>query len=66
MHSQPDLKELILAGGAGREVKLEELPGALIEIFETPSLRKHYATACEKLAESVQGSSQRTFAHIFK
>lgn len=65
LHSQLDLKELVLAAGAGREVKIDELPKALIEILENPSMRTQYAHACHTLAESVQGASQRTFEHIF-
>ncbi len=66
MHSQPDLKELILTAKAGKEVKIEELPAALTEILEVPSVHNSYAEACNRLAESVQGAALRTFEHIFR
>jgi 3-deoxy-D-manno-octulosonic-acid transferase len=65
MHGQPDLKELILTAHAGKEVKIDALPEALIEILENPAVHHQYAKACEKLAQSLQGSTLFTFQHIF-
>ncbi len=65
MHSQPDLQELILTAKAGREVNIEELPAALIEILEVPAVHNQYVEAGRELAKSVQGATLRTFEHIF-
>ncbi len=66
MHGQPELKDLILNARAGKELSLEKLPGALIEILQNPQIHSQYVEACKKLAHSVQGSSQRTFGYIFQ
>lgn len=65
MHSQPDLKELILTAGAGREVKIETLSDELLKFLEDPILHQKYSEACLELADSVQGATQRTFEYIF-
>lgn len=65
MHSQPELKELILSAHAGRELAIDELPNALIEILDSPQVHSQYANACERLSRSMQGASERTFEHIF-
>lgn len=65
MHGQPELKELILNAHAGRQLEVDELPGALIEILNNPQVHSAYVEACQRLAQSVQGSSRRTFEHIF-
>jgi len=49
MHNQPDLKELIITAGAGKEVTLEQLPEALIEVLQTPELHRKYVAACHHL-----------------
>lgn len=65
MQGQPELKDLILNAHAGRELSIEELPSALIEILENSQVHSQYVEACKRLAHSVQGSSKRTFSHIF-
>ena len=65
MHSQPDLKELILSAKAGKEVQIEKLPDTLLEFLEDPSLHHKYSYASQNLATSVQGATQRTFEYIF-
>lgn len=65
MHSQPDLKELILSAKAGQEVQIEKLPEALLELLEDPALHHKYSSASRKLATSIQGATQRTFEYIF-
>jgi 3-deoxy-D-manno-octulosonic-acid transferase len=62
MYSQPDLTELVLSAHAGKQLTIDELPAALLEILGNP---KPWTTACEALNQSVQGASQRTFDHIF-
>lgn len=64
MHSQPDLKELILTSEAGQEVRIEKLAQALIDILENRSIRAKYANSCNELAASVHGATQRTFDYI--
>ncbi len=66
MYGQPDLKEQVLTAQAGLEVTLEELPQALLKILQTPSLHAQYAKACERLSQSVQGATSRTFEKIFR
>jgi 3-deoxy-D-manno-octulosonic-acid transferase len=66
MHSQLDLKELILTNRAGKEVSKEELSSVLIELLSTPTLRHQYSSASNALTASVQGSSERTLEQILK
>ena len=66
MHSQLDLKELILAANAGKEVKIEKLAETLIEFLENPALLSKYSATCHEFANSVQGATQRTHECIFK
>jgi 3-deoxy-D-manno-octulosonic-acid transferase len=65
MHSQPDLEELVLSSGAGRKVNMEQLPEVLIGILNDAAIRHKYVDACNHLAESVQGATERTFSHLF-
>lgn len=65
LHSQPDLRELVLTAKAGKEVAIDDLPQALIEILENPEIHQQYADACKKLATSVQGATKLTLGYIF-
>lgn len=65
MQGQPDLEELILSAGAGKQLKIDELPAVLIQILEDAPLRQQYIEACERLAQTVEGASKRTFDYIF-
>jgi 3-deoxy-D-manno-octulosonic-acid transferase len=65
MHNQPDLEEIILTSGAGKQVKIEQLADALIEILKNIDIHRRYVDACHHLAKSVQGATERTFMHLF-
>ena len=65
MQGQPELKELILNAHAGRQLQIDELPGALIEILDNRAVHSQYAAACNRLSASIHGASKRTFEHIF-
>lgn len=65
MHSQPDLEEIVLTSGSGKQVNIEQLYGNLIEVLEKPEIRHQYIHACHHLAQSVKGATERTFAHLF-
>ena len=65
MHSQPDLKKIVLDAGAGKQVSMEQLAQTITELLETPDLYHQYTTACHRLAKSIQGSTERTFSHLF-
>jgi len=66
MHSQQELRELILSAGAGKEVTREEFSSALLNFLTNPSLRRQYSKACHALVESVQGATERTFEILKK
>ncbi len=66
MHSQPDLEEIVLTAGAGKQVTIEQLSQTLLEILDDPHLHSQYADACRHLSQSMQGATQRTFNHLFK
>lgn len=61
LHSQTDLKELVLNAKAGRELKIEDLPEAILEILQNPTQLAQYSKHSLDLVESVQGSAERTF-----
>ncbi len=65
MHNQPDLKEIVITSGSGKQVNIEQLSETLIEILEQPEIRRNYAEACHRLVASTQGATERTFAHLF-
>lgn len=64
MHSQPDFPVLILKGEAGRQVTLQELPKALLELLQNEELRQRYIEAGQTLVQEVEGSIGRTFAQL--
>jgi 3-deoxy-D-manno-octulosonic-acid transferase len=66
MHSQPDLKQIVLDAGAGKQVPMEHLAETLIELLENRPVYNSCVDACNILAESIQGSTQRTFSFLFK
>ncbi len=65
MHSQPDLKEIVVTSKAGKQVTIEQLPATLTEILEDTPLHRQYVDACNHLAQSVQGATDRTLSHLF-
>jgi 3-deoxy-D-manno-octulosonic-acid transferase len=65
MHSQPDLEEIVLTSGSGKQVSIEQLYEHLIEVLEKPAIRHKYIDACHQLAQSTKGATERTFAHLF-
>lgn len=64
LHSQLDLRELVLNAQAGKETSLDELPQTLLEFLSNPSLRQKHIQACHQLTHSVQGTAARTFQFI--
>jgi 3-deoxy-D-manno-octulosonic-acid transferase len=64
MRSQLELKELVLAAGAGLEVPLEAFESTVYALLTDPQKRRDYSAACSRLALSVQGATDRTFALI--
>jgi 3-deoxy-D-manno-octulosonic-acid transferase len=65
MHSQPDLEEIVLTSGSGKQVNIGQLSENLIEILEKPDIRNKYINACHCLAQSIQGATERTFTYLF-
>ncbi len=65
MHSQPDLKEIVLDAKAGSQVDMAQLAQTLTEFLENSALHRQYADACGHLAKAVQGSTIRTYFHLF-
>jgi 3-deoxy-D-manno-octulosonic-acid transferase len=65
MHSQPDLEEIVLTSGSGKQVNIEQLSENLIEILEEPDIRYQYVDACHRLAQSIQGTTEHTFSYLF-
>ncbi len=61
MHSQIDLRDMILNAKAGQEVTIETLPQRLLELLQNPTLRAAYAQSCKNLSHLVQGATERTF-----
>ncbi len=61
MHSQLDLEEIVLHAGAGKQVKIEELPSALSKLLQDPNEKAAMLQACKQLTQEVQGSAARTF-----
>jgi 3-deoxy-D-manno-octulosonic-acid transferase len=66
MHGQVDLTEVVLKGGAGRQVTLQELPQVLVELFEEPTKRLEMVQAALRLSTEVSGSTQRTWDAILE
>lgn len=65
MHGQPDLEEIVLQSGAGKQIAIGQLSSALNEILKDAGLRDQYIKSCNKLAQSIQGATDRTFSRIF-
>lgn len=65
MHNQPDLEEIVVTSGAGKQIPIEQLPETLLEFLEKSDLHRQYVDACNHLNQSVQGATDRTFAHLF-
>lgn len=65
MQSQPDLTELILAAGAGKQVPIEKLTATVLEFLQDSALHRQHSEACRHLTNSVHGSTKRTFEYIF-
>ncbi len=64
MHTQLDLVDLVLQGQAGRQVTLEQLPNAVLELLNNPLKHKQAVQAAVTLSHAVQGSAMRTFQHL--
>lgn len=64
MQSQLELKELVVGAGAGLEVPLDAFESTIYTLLTDPQKRRIYSEACNQLALSVQGATDRTFALI--
>lgn len=64
MYGQPDLKQIILKAGAGKQVTLQELPSVVLDWIQNPISRENYVAAGQALIIEVRGSVQRTLNHI--
>jgi len=62
METQKDLVDAVIHGGAGKQVLLQNLASTLEEMLKTPPLQMKQAGL--KLAEEVQGSTERTWKSI--
>jgi 3-deoxy-D-manno-octulosonic-acid transferase len=62
METQKDLVDVVVHGGAGKQVLLSSLTGTLEQMLKTPPLEMKQAGL--KLAEEVQGSTDRTWKSI--
>jgi 3-deoxy-D-manno-octulosonic-acid transferase len=62
MHAQQELKDLVLSYQAGKEVPLDQLCNEVSLFFKNPT---KYTQACQKLLDSIQGATQKTFDLIF-
>ena len=69
MHSQPDLKEIVVTSKAGKQVTIEQLPATLTEILEDTPRRAQYISAgeayvrCLANAPSPQSGSRSYRSH---
>ncbi len=64
VHNQPNLQQLILEAKAGKQVTLEEVPQAVLDLLTHPEVHAKYVKACKTLCLSVQGSVKRTYDSI--
>lgn len=62
METQRDLVDVVVHGGAGKQVQLESLTSTLEQMLKTPPLEMKQAGL--KLAEEVQGATGRTWKSI--
>lgn len=62
METQKDLVDVVVHGGAGKQVPLDQLTSTLEEMLKTPSLEMKQAGL--KLAEEVQGATERTWKSL--
>ena len=61
MESQRDLTSLVLETEAGLQVTLEELPGAILDLFQNGNMRAHMLANGEKLKKSSKGALKKTW-----
>jgi 3-deoxy-D-manno-octulosonic-acid transferase len=62
METQKDLVDVVVHGGAGKQVPLDRLTSTLEQMLKTPPLEMKQAGL--KLAEEVQGATDRTWKSI--
>jgi 3-deoxy-D-manno-octulosonic-acid transferase len=62
METQKDLVDVVIHGGAGKQVSLSSLTSTLEQMLKTPPLEMKKAGL--KLAEEVQGATQRTWKSL--
>ncbi len=63
-HSQPELARVVLAAGAGRQVRTEELGGALLRLLASGEERATMRKAALELTKSYCGATQRTYEEL--
>ena len=61
MESQRDLTSLVLEAEAGLQVTIEELPRAILDLFQNGNMRAHMLTNGEKLQKSSKGALKKTW-----
>lgn len=61
MESQRELTALILKAEAGLQVSVDELPGAILDLFQNGNMRAHMLTNGDKLQKSAKGALKRTW-----
>jgi len=65
MHSQRELRELVLSAHAGKEVSLENLFQEVSSFLTSSPMQETYKEACKQLGNSAQGATQKTFDLVF-
>ncbi len=60
MHTQMDMKELVLQAGAGASVEAQNLAQVLLSLLQDPQKQLQYKQSALHLKKEIQGSSERT------
>jgi hypothetical protein len=61
MHQQTELRDRLLASGAGVQTTLSDLPGAIQQFLASPTAQK---AAVQKLLVQTQGPLQKTWEKL--
>lgn len=64
MYTQPDLTAMVLQAQAGCQVTLQQLPAQLLLLLQNLQAYERMAQAGQILAETVRGSSKRTYTQV--
>ncbi|HCJ83892.1 MAG: hypothetical protein A2Y28_04560 [Chlamydiae bacterium GWC2_50_10] len=66
MEAQRDFTHLLLQAQAARQLSLEELPRALLELFQNGQLRARMTASGDKLIKCSKGALQRTWEQVLE